>query len=139
MAGIMLTFVIPAAPGKNRLYRNVSASERARAHALGLKLRGRRRTQDYNVWRYAAGWAMRMDGSHARTWEPLTGPVTVEIITGNPRQDSDASIPAIFDLFTEMRVWLDDRQVASHTVRRGPNTRETVVIVRPVEAEARAA
>ena len=133
-----LVFTIPNPPGKNELMRNVSDGERLRAHALGRKLKGRRRTRRYNIWRNAAAWAMRFEGNHSRTWETITGPVSVEIITGNPRQDNDAGVMAIFDLFTEQRVWLDDKQVCSHTVNRGAASDTTVIIVRET-AQSRAA
>ena|SRR6185437_614335 len=130
----MLVFAIPNPPGKNELTRNVAEAERQRARALGRTLRGRRRTHRYNTWRNAAGWAMKLDGNRARSWEPITGPVAVEIITGNRRQDNDAGVMAIFDLFTELRVWLDDKQVDTHTVKRGAASDTTTVIVRELGA-----
>ena len=127
----MLRFVIPNAPGKNQLYRNVSAVERERCAALGKpRPRGRRRTQTYNTWRNAAAWAMKLDGTKSRTWQPFTGPVIIEIVTGSHRHDNDATVPAVFDLLQTMGVVLNDAQIVKHSVERSPQpSRETTVTV----------
>lgn len=117
----MPTFVIPSAPSVNELYYNAPG-------------KGRRKTKRYGTWLRAAGWAMKLEDGRARTWEPISGDVAVEIITGNRRQDNDAGVKAVFDLLTEMKVWNDDRQVKAHSVRQGGNERETIVTVRPLEA-----
>lgn len=129
----MLTFAITTPPGKNALFRNVSEAERERCRALGKRLpRGRRRTHEYNRWRNVAEWDMRLDGNKTRTWEPFTGPVAVELIVSS-RHDNDALVPAIFDLFTTMRVWLDDSQVKKHLVEYSDaDSRRVIVSVRPL-------
>ena len=135
----MLTFTLPAPPGKNALYRNTTALERDRARVLGRPLRGRKRTQDYNRWRRVAEQLAHIDGNKARSWEPITGPVEVEIVVAT-KHDNDALVPAIFDLFTTLRVWLDDKQVAKHSVsRRAEDTRDVIVTVRELSEQRRTA
>lgn len=136
----MQTFVLTTPPGKNALYRNVTQAERERCRTLGRPLpRGRRRTHEYNRWRNAAEWEMRLEGTRTRTWEPFDGPVAVELIVSS-RHDNDALVPAIFDLFTAMRVWLDDKQVKSHTVTHSDgDSRHVVVTVRALTETRRAA
>lgn len=128
----MITFTLPSPPSFNALYRNTSKEERERAATVGKKLRGRRRTFAYNTWANAAGWCMKVENGKARSWQPISGLVKVEIVTGNVRQDNDAGVKAIFDLFTDMQVWGDDRQVVEHTVRYGGPSRETTVTVTPL-------
>lgn len=129
-----LMFTLPVPPGKNALYRNVTETERERCRALGKRLpRGRRRTHEYNRWRNVAEWDMRLDGNKPRTWEPFTGPVAVELIVSS-RHDNDALVPAIFDLFTTMRVWEDDSQVKKHSVEYSESdARRVIVSVRALE------
>lgn len=128
-----ISFTLPSPPSFNALTRNTTKEERARAAKVGKKLKGRRRTHAYNAWANAAGWEMRVDNQgRARSWEPLVGPVSVRILTGNARQDNDASPKAIFDLFTTMRVWNDDSQVKHHEVYYGGMPGKTVVTVTPL-------
>lgn len=127
-----ITFTVPSPPSFNSLYRNTSQDERDRAKVVGKTLKGRRRTHAYNTWANAAGWCLKVENGKARTWQPIEGPVRVEIVTGNARQDNDAGVKAIFDLLTEHRVWLDDRQVRRHEVVYGGPSRETIVTVTPL-------
>ena len=115
---IPLVFTIPNAPGVNNLYRNVPG-------------RGRIKTKAYKDWQVQAGWAMKLDGTTPRYWATLSGPVTVDIVVGNHRQDSDAGNKATLDLMTLMKVYGDDKQVISHTVSRSERpSPETIVTVR---------
>ena len=133
----MLTFVIPAAPGVNALYRNVTPTERARAVALGRKPpRGRRKTEDYGQWQRAAEWAMKLDGNKSRTWETITDPVEIKIINGKERLDCDAPAKAIIDLLVHMRVIPDDNHnhVRRVVLEYGGSPKEAIVQVKEFAA-----
>lgn len=113
-----IVFRIPTPPSVNNLYANVRG-------------RGRIKSERYRVWRNAAAWAMRLDGNKPRSWETISGPVSVEIICGG-RADVDNRSKAALDLLVEMKVIGDDRQVAELRVKRGENPREATVTVRPL-------
>jgi Holliday junction resolvase RusA-like endonuclease len=116
-----LVFRIPNAPGVNNLYRNVPG-------------KGRVKTKAYKDWQYRAAWAMKLDGTTTRSWATITGPVIVEIVSGNHRKDSDGPVKAILDVLTLMKVYADDKQVIKHTVSRSEKPcDETIVTVTPAQ------
>lgn len=117
----MLTFVIPSPPSVNGLFANVPG-------------RGRVRSKGYRIWRNAAGWALKTEGTQARSWETIAGPVEVRIVNGSQRLDGDNSAKAILDLLVDMRVIGDDRQVVDLRITRGAKSREATVTVREIAA-----
>lgn len=119
-----LVFRIPSAPSTNGLYANVAG-------------KGRVKSQRYRVWANAAGWAMKLDGDKPRTWNTITGPVSVEIISGG-RKDVDNN-KAVLDLLTDMAVIGDDSQVIDLRIRKAALSRETVVTVKDLSASGREA
>jgi len=122
----MLTFTIPSPPSVNHLYANVSG-------------KGRVRSQRYRIWATAAGWAMRTDAGRARSWPTLTGPVSIEIVNGNSRQDIDNGIKALLDLLTDMAVIADDDQVVDLRIMRGGKPDQAIVTVWALDEERHAA
>ncbi len=122
----MLTFTIPSPPSVNGLYANVPG-------------KGRVRSERYRIWANAAGWAMRAGEGRARSWDTIKGPIAIEIINGNCRQDLDNSIKAPLDLLTDMAVIVDDDQVVDLRIMRGGKPREAIVTVRALDEERRAA
>jgi crossover junction endodeoxyribonuclease RusA len=111
---VTLTFTIPSPPSVNNLFANVPG-------------KGRVKSERYRIWANAAGWAM-VTGVHH--WKQLSGPVAVEIISGNGRQDIDNCAKGILDLLTDMAVIADDKQIVDLRIMRGGKRREAIVTVR---------
>lgn len=117
---MMLTFCLPAPPSANSLFANVPG-------------RGRVRTERYRTWANAAAWAMKLDGTKARSWKTITGPVALTIICG-ARGDLDNKIKALADLLVSAAVLKDDDQVVDIHITRGGAAKEAVVTVRELRA-----
>lgn len=115
----MITFTVPTPPSVNNLFVNVPG-------------KGRVRSQRYQAWAHAAGWAMRIAGWNPPLTLGFRGPVSVTILNGNARQDIDNCAKGILDLLTEMQVIEDDKQVVGLHITRGGKPKEAIVTVREI-------
>lgn len=113
----MISFTLPSAPSVNNLFTNVPG-------------RGRVRSERYRAWIDAACWSMK--ARHPSGWQMLSGPVAIEITTGNARQDIDNCSKGILDLLAYMRVIDDDKQVVDLRITRGGKPKEAIVTVREI-------
>jgi Holliday junction resolvase RusA-like endonuclease len=82
---------------------------------------------------------MRTGAGLARSWPTLTGPVSIEIVNGNSRQDIDNGIKALLDLLTDMAVIADDDQVVDLRIMRGGKPDQAIVTVWALDEERHAA
>ena len=106
----MLELILPLPPSVNALYRNATEAERARAIAKGKKLRGRRKTPEYQAWIDTAGMEIMAQRVRWKGVRTISGPyVLIARIPKDCRMDLGNATKATEDLLVRMGVIEDDR------------------------------
>jgi len=113
----MIRYSLPYPPSVNNLFFN--------------RGRGRGRTDAYNAWREAAGYAIVQQGR-----KRLSGPVSLAIALVRPdkrRRDIDNALKPILDLLVSMGVIEDDSLVQRISIQWTHEGAPCSVIVQPCE------